>query len=111
MMSSTTEPHSFDNPSLIYDAISSTRRRRILDILSEIDQSVTVRDLARETVRREQAESAQMVESEQIDTVHISLHHHHLPKLDELGLVEYKISEDRVETVEEAPLEEIAAFE
>lgn len=73
------------------DALANARRRRIVRVLAERDRSLALADLARDVARRERA-------TDEGDdgtparpgpkTVATQLHHWHLPKLAEAGIVE-----------------------
>lgn len=71
------------------------RRRTALEVLSELTPPVELEDLAALVVVQE---SSGLVSSdEQEASVAIALHHAHLPKMDELGIIEYNQDAGRVE--------------
>ncbi|MDZ5810848.1 hypothetical protein U4E84_05760 [Halorubrum sp. AD140] len=67
--------------------LSSERRRVVLDVLEEQPAEVQLADLASDVAKREVGLDA--VESETVKRVKITLHHNHLPKMDELGILAY----------------------
>ncbi|WP_449289238.1 DUF7344 domain-containing protein [Natrarchaeobius oligotrophus] len=69
--------------------ISHHRRRAILDLLLIHDRPLTLTDLRNEVVEKEQDTEITEIPSEQVKEAHISLHHVHIPKLEEEGVVNY----------------------
>lgn len=67
-------------------ALADTRRVALLSVLSTCSAPVSLYDLAAQVAREE---TTNMVTEAHIDTVRVSLYHHHLPKLQELDLIEY----------------------
>lgn len=70
----------------VVDALADARRRAVLRTLFD-EESASLREVARGVARREHdglpAEGA-------VDRLKIALHHRHLPKLADVGLVEYE---------------------
>ena len=65
----------------LFDVLSESRRRRVLSILTEHRSPMDVERLASAVAERESASTAR--------DVHVTLHHVHLPKLDEAALVDF----------------------
>lgn len=83
-------------------ALSAARRREVLRVVVD-EQSPTSRvDLARTVARSETGESDP--DSAVIDAVAVSLHHVHLPTLDDAGVLEYDPETDRVTYTEHPAL-------
>ena len=71
----------------IHDILRNNRRRRVIECLQEHRREVMLRDLAEEIAESEtgQAPAPRNIR----DSVYISLHQSHLPKLDAAGVVDY----------------------
>lgn len=88
----------------IHDVLRNARRRLTIKALRDSDGSSTVRELSEEVAARETGETPPPRKKRQ--SVYVSLHQTHLPKLDELGIVEYDgdskevALKDRVEEIE-----------
>jgi len=102
MTPSTTEP---ENPlpeaALLDDdtrhrILSSKRRRVLLDLLDDRQTPVDLDVLAEAVEIRENGGGAR---SEGVEPVAVTLHHNHLPRLAEAGIVEYDPVARRVESV------------
>lgn len=75
--------------------LSSARRRILLDVLEDRQPPIDLDALAAAVAERELgAESSEAVPAGQVA---ISLHHVHLPKLDEVGVVDYAAASNQVE--------------
>lgn len=72
----------------IFELLVAERRRYVLYALCRRDEPVSAADLADEVARDETAET---------DTVAATLHHVHLPKLAEAGVVTYDAEAETVE--------------
>ena len=81
----------------VYAALGHDRRHRVLAVLVEVCTPIDVRALARHVAAREAEVSPQSVRDKRVERVHVSLYHNHLPKLADVGLIEY----DRQSTVED----------
>lgn len=74
----------FDTDDLM-EALADYRRRETLRVLWDADGAISLPDLADEITRRERASAFDMLsDSESVET---ALHHVHLPKLADSGLV------------------------
>ncbi|MGQ4555640.1 DUF7344 domain-containing protein [Halobellus sp. GM3] len=71
----------------IHDLLRNDRRRQTIKCLQEQGREVMLRDLAEEIAARETGESPPPRNIR--DSVYISLHQNHLPKLDDAGVVDY----------------------
>lgn len=89
----------------IHDVLRNDRRRLTLDCLREAENGrLSVRDLAEQVATLETGQDPAPRNKRQ--SVYVSLHQTHLPKLDQLGIVSYESDakvvelEDRVREVE-----------
>ncbi|WP_228546099.1 DUF7344 domain-containing protein [Halegenticoccus tardaugens] len=71
----------------IHDVLRNARRRRVLERLNESGGSETVRELSEHVAGIEAGETPPPRNVRQ--SVYVSLHQTHLPKLDDLGIVSY----------------------
>lgn len=76
-------------PEDVFTAISNSRRRQVLLSLEQSDCTLTVSELAVEIAAIEQLVEPSQVTSTQRTRIYVPLTQSHLPKLDELGLIEY----------------------
>lgn len=71
----------------IHDVLRNSRRRRIMERLETAGRTVTVRELAEHIAETESNQSPPPKNIRQ--SAYVSLHQTHLPKLDDLGIVDY----------------------
>lgn len=81
----------------IHDVLRNRRRRLVIDILQDADAPVSVSDLSKEIGAIESGREPPPSNVRQ--SVYVSLLQTHLPKLDELGIVDYQ-SEGKMVSVE-----------
>ncbi|MFC7142426.1 hypothetical protein ACFQMA_21630 [Halosimplex aquaticum] len=79
--------------SLVYDALSSSRRRDVVRLLDDAEAGLRLRDLAEAVAERELEDGA---DDEQVKRVQASLYHVHIPKLADAGIVRYREGSDQV---------------
>ena len=72
------------------------RRRTALDALVDADEPMDLHDLAVTVAARETGVAD--VDDETVQRVALSLHHAHLPKMEELGVVGYDAGSTRIWT-------------
>jgi len=77
----------------VFEVLSSSRRRQILYHLHRRGGSANLRALARDTAADETDES---VDNDAVKRFYISLYQTHVPKLEQVGLVEYDGDEKTV---------------
>lgn len=72
----------------IHDVLRNERRRRVIDILQSSNGAVSVRELSEEigSIESERNPAPRNIKQ----SVYVSLLQTHLPKLDELGIVDYQ---------------------
>jgi hypothetical protein len=88
------------NPNEVHDILRNDRRRRTLQYLKQRVEPVTLRDLSERIAEWEANESPAPRGVRQ--SVYNSLHQTHLPKLDEIGVIEYDTDRKMVELQERA---------
>lgn len=88
----------------IHDVLRNARRRLVIETLQTSEGTVSVSDLAEAVAAKEAGTNPAPKNKRQ--SVYVSLHQTHLPKLDSLGIVEYDPDSkdvallDRVEEIE-----------
>ncbi|WP_178917091.1 hypothetical protein [Natronomonas gomsonensis] len=78
----------------IHDVLRNGRRRLAIRSLREGEGEMNVRELSEEVAARETGEDPPPRDKRQ--SVYVSLHQTHLPKLDDLGIVDYDNDSKRV---------------
>ena len=82
----------------LFDVLRKSRRRAVLSILAGRQSPTNVQDLAHTIAVRENDVAPASLSESTIREVHVTLHHVHLPKLDEASLIDYDREEQTVET-------------
>lgn len=90
----------------VYGALSNERRRRVLSELTHDSVPIDVNTLARRVAVQESSHPPGTVPDGAIRKVQISLFHHHLPKLADVGLITYDADERVIDGIAE-PIEAI----
>ncbi|ADJ15905.1 DUF7344 domain-containing protein [Halalkalicoccus jeotgali] len=90
----------------IHDVLRNDRRRAVISTLGDADGVAQIRDLADRIASTETGTTPPPQNARQ--SVYVSLHQTHLPKLDSLGVVEYDTDTNTVSLREEAS--EVAAY-
>jgi hypothetical protein len=80
-----------------YRLLSVARRRVTLDVLTDQSESIELTALARLVTAIEHDGNADEVDPATRERVAVSLHHVHLPKMDDFGVVEYDTDTREVE--------------
>jgi len=73
----------------LFDALAHRYRRFALAALSSRDEPMALADLAVDVAKRETGDTGEWVSKERAREIEISLYHVHVPKLEDVGLVEY----------------------
>ena len=84
----------------LFDVLSTARRRAVLAVLTGEHSSMDVESLARDVAARERDVAPVTLSESIVEEVHVTLHHVHLPKLDDVGLVDYDPDDRSVTAVE-----------
>lgn len=90
----------------IHDVLSNERRQMTLELLREENSTMTARELSERIAELETGESPPPRNIRQ--SAYVSLHQTHLPKLDELGIIDYDQSGKTVKLNERA--EEVSVY-
>ena len=81
-----------------FDLLGDGTRRRALTALQAADGAMALGELAEETVARAEDAAPEEVPPDRRKRTAASLHHCHLPKLDDAGVVAYDPTANLVET-------------
>lgn len=102
--STETDPSTETEPSTdrLFDVLSHARRRSVLYCLRQYENPMALADLADEVAVRENETVVADVPNEEVTRIYTSLYHSHVPKLENVGLVEYDQDRDTVALVEHA---------
>ncbi|WP_227378574.1 DUF7344 domain-containing protein [Haladaptatus halobius] len=80
----------------IFDILSHSHRRYVLSYLSQTeDDLATVADLVA-FVSNHESEDETSVQRTQDDAVRVAMHHNHLPKLDDAGVIEFDTQSETI---------------
>lgn len=85
-----------------YDLLADQRRRHVLACLADQTNSIPLDDLAKDVAGRENEAPSAEIPDDEVETISLSLHHTHLPKLAAAGVVDYDPDRDRVRAWETA---------
>ncbi len=73
----------------VFDVLSHHRRRFIIVFLADHTGPIPLTDLATEVAIRQHEAPIEEISNEKLQSIALSLHHAHLPKLADVGAVEY----------------------
>ena len=82
--------------------LASRRRRLVLDVIEDRSTPIGLGTLARAIGTAEFGSEA--IEPETIERLSISLHHNHLPRLDDVGALDYDAVSNHVSAVGNLPI-------
>lgn len=99
MAAETTTPDTLD-AGQVHDILRNDRRRLAIKCLRENGDTLSVRDLSEDVAARETGQRPAPRDKRR--SVYVSLHQTHLPKLDELGIVDYDTESKEVELCDRA---------
>lgn len=90
------------DPDRLFSALASRRSRFALTCLHEHDNPLSLADLADEVAVKEHDRALVDVPAEAVARVYLGLYHNDVPKLENLGFVEYEQERDLVALSESA---------
>jgi len=82
---------------LVFDILSSPRRRYVLYYLRKIDEPVPLNELAEQVAAWENETTVDQLSDQERKRVYVSLYQTHIPKLDSVGIVDYDQQSGMVE--------------
>ncbi|WP_372911722.1 hypothetical protein [Salinigranum sp.] len=83
-------------PDEVFHLLQNQRRRDVLRVLRDVDETVEMSDVAEQVAAWEHDTTVEALTSSQRQRVYISLYQRHLPKLDDAGVIDYEQSRGRV---------------
>jgi len=86
----------------LFNTLQDSRRRFVLSCLDTHRNPMALADLADELASWESDMELSEIPAEDVTSVYISLYHVHIPKLADVGLVEYNQERDAVALVAES---------
>jgi hypothetical protein len=84
-------------PDEIFHLLQNQRRRRVLRRLRDVDEHVAMADLAEQVAAWEHDTTVEALTSSERQRVYIALYQRHLPKLDDMDVIDYNQSRGVVE--------------
>lgn len=78
------------------ELLADRRRRLLLEVMRTYGEELTLPDAAEEVAVRETGRKVTELSAERVANVYISLYHDHMPRLVEVGLIEYDQERDLV---------------
>ncbi|GAB3679996.1 hypothetical protein GCM10028857_02090 [Salinarchaeum chitinilyticum] len=91
---------------LVFDALKNSRRRLVLRHLHERAEVVTLNDLVERVAADENGTTPAELTADQRKRVYVGLYQSHLPRLDDMGFVEFDQSDGTVELGPAGPVVE-----
>ena len=74
---------------VIFELLKNRRRREVLRVLLDRDETVTLGDLAEQIAAWENDTTVNALNSDQRKRVYVALYQTHLPKMDDAGIIDY----------------------
>lgn len=91
------------SPDLIFEILKNERRREVIRYLREHEQQVTLSDLAEHIAALENDTDVASITSSQRKRVYVGLYQCHLPKMADMGIVQFNQNRGIVSLGENAP--------
>lgn len=88
----------------LFEILKNQRRRRVLQYLTEVNEEVTLAELAEEIAARETGKDVKQITSQERKRVYVGLYQCHLPKMEDYGAISYNKPRGRIESGEYTPL-------
>lgn len=93
---------------VVFDLLSSPRRRFVLYYLNQVDDEVEIGELADEVAAWENETDVEDLTSQQRKRVYVSLYQTHVPKMEDAGIIDYDSDRGTVSLADQA--EDISAY-
>ncbi|MFC6976838.1 hypothetical protein ACFQL1_22450 [Halomicroarcula sp. GCM10025709] len=103
MSQETTQTERVETPSLdlIFEVLKNSRRREAIQYLREQDQRVSLGELAEHIAAIENDTTTKQLTSSQRKRVYVGLYQCHLPKMDDVGVVDFNQDRGHVTLTEQ----------
>lgn len=99
-MDSTSEEDQRISKDKIFHILQNQRRRYVLQYLENQTEGCILRDLAKQIAAWENEIPVQQVKSDERQRVYIALYQSHLPKMDDVGIINYNQARGTIERTE-----------
>ena len=101
------EPEEPDEPKelsldVIFEVLKNQRRRLVLKYLKAKEETVALGELAEHVAAQENGKSVETISSDERKRVYVGLYQCHLPKMDDMGIVEFNRNRGLVDLTETA---------
>lgn len=87
---------------VIFEVLKNQRRRLVLKYLKARDETVSLGELAEHVAAQENGKSVETISSDERKRVYVGLYQCHLPKMDDMGIVEFNRNRGLVDLTETA---------
>lgn len=98
------------SPDTIFTLLSDQRRRYVVTALSEQEPPIALHDLVRQVVALETETEPNDISADTIDQAATTLHHVHLPQLDDANIITYDTETNTVTSVQTEELASLMSF-
>ncbi|MFW5938924.1 MAG: DUF7344 domain-containing protein [Halolamina sp.] len=86
---------------VIFEILRNRRRQLVLEYLRECDETITIGELAEHIAAIENDTSVRQLNAQQRKRVYIGLYQCHLPKMDDVGVIDFNQSRGRIDPGEQ----------
>ncbi|TYL36234.1 hypothetical protein CV102_23415 [Natronococcus pandeyae] len=95
------------NTDVPFEVLANEHRRHVIRSLCEHETPISIAELAREVAVRKYEANSPEIPDEEMKRARVLLHHSHLPKLADAGLVTYDPERNLVDTAASTDLESV----
>lgn len=88
---------------VIFEVLKNERRRRVIEYLREHDEPAVLGDVAEHIAALENDKDEAAITYAERKRVYVGLYQCHLPKMDDMGIVNFNRARGRIELTEQAP--------
>ena len=88
----------------LFEVLQNQRRRYVLDYLREHEEATTLSDLSEQIAAWENNKEVRRISSSERKRVYVALYQCHLPKMDDMGVVEFEKARGTIEPGEHIEL-------
>ena len=86
----------------VFDLLSNSRRRFVINYLLRVDRAVSIQELSRELAMWEFDATAEELTDQEEKRIYVALYQTHVPKLEEAGIVDYDTDTGLIQLDEQA---------
>ena len=98
------ESESENGPSLdlVFGILKNSRRRKVIECLRQREEAISMSDLAEHIAAAENDTTPRMLTSKERKRVYVALYQCHLPKMDDIGVVDFNQDRGHITLTEKA---------